>query len=107
MKDSLLDLAAKYFRRRGYTIEQNVTLEGLSGSDQTFDLLIKKGDEVHPVWVKDWRRTVGVNVIINMDRAASDVKLSNPIVISNKFSEHAKSYAKRRNVKLLTRRDIT
>jgi len=45
-------------------------------------------------------------MIINVDKAAADVGFPNPIVISEKFSGHAKAYANRRGVTLLTKREI-
>ncbi|HDI42224.1 MAG TPA: hypothetical protein ENF62_00385 [Candidatus Bathyarchaeota archaeon] len=106
MTERLVDLAMEYFRRMGFKVESNVSLEGTSGSTHSFDFIVKKESEVHPVWVKDWRRTAGINVVISLDRAASDVGLSEPILISNKFSEHAKSYAKRRKILLLTKKNL-
>ena len=107
MRDaSLTDNAVTYFRQRGYRIEKDVFLEGFSGLPRTFDLLIRKGKEQHLVWIRDWKRTVGVNMVINMDRASEDVRVPNPIMISEKFSGHAKAYATRRGVTLLTKRQI-
>lgn len=102
----LIDLITTYFRQRGYEIEMDVILEGVSGLPRKFDLIIRKGSEQRMVWIKDWKRTVGVNMIINVDRASSDVGFSNPIVVSEKFSGHAKAYANRRGVTLLTKREI-
>lgn len=103
----LIDLAMAYFRRRGYTIDRNAIMEGLSGLPRSFDLVVSRGDERHPVWVKDWKRTVGVNMVINLDRASVDVGLSRPIIVSEKFSGHAKAYANRQAVTLLTKREIS
>jgi len=103
---SLLDLAARYFKKRGYSIEKNVRHEGFSGLLRNFDLLVVKGDKRHPVWIRDWKRTVGVNIVINIDRASSDVGYSGPILIAGKFSDHAKAYANRRAIKLITRSEI-
>lgn len=107
MRDaSLIDLAVTYFRHRGYRIEKGVLLEGFSGLPRSFDLFIRKGKEQHLVWIRDWKRTVGVNMVISMDRSSEDVGISNPIMISEKFSGHAKAYANRRGVSLLTKRQI-
>lgn len=103
---SFVDLAVTYFRQRGYRIEKDVLLEGFSGLPRTFDLIIRKGKEQHLVWIRDWKRTVGVNMVIGMDRASEDVGIPNPIMISEKFSGHAKAYANRRGVTLLTKRQI-
>ncbi len=104
---SLLDLALKYFRQDGYKIEKDAIREGSSGLPRQFDLLIQRGREQKLVWLRQWKRTVGVNMVINMDKAAADVGLPNPILIADKFSGHAKAYANRRGIILLTKREIT
>lgn len=105
-KVSLKELAVTYFRQNGYKTEEEAILEGFSGLQRKFDLLIRKGKEKHVVWIKDWKRTVGVNMVINMDRASDDVELTNPMMVSEKFSGHAKAYANRRGITLLTKRQI-
>jgi len=103
---SLIDLTIKYFRQRGYKIEKNAVLEGFSGLQHTFDLVIRKGKEQRLVLIRDWKRTVGVNMTIKIDQASADVGFPNPVMVSDKFSGHAKAYANRRGVTLLTKRQI-
>jgi len=102
-----MKLAIEYFRRRGYKIERvgQKRTSSSTGSSK-IDFIIIKQDEMHPVLVKEWNRTVGVNVVINFDKASQDKRFSNPILISEKFSEHAKAYANRRGIKLITRSEI-
>jgi galactitol-specific phosphotransferase system IIB component len=104
---SLTDSVATYFRRKGYKIERDILCEGkASGLTHKFDLIITKSNEQRLVWIREWKRTVGVNMVINMDKAAEDVGMPSPIMISSKFSGHAKAYANRRSVTLLTKREI-
>lgn len=104
----LAQLAIQHFRKKGYKVEQEkTTLEGYSGISRKFDLIVRRGKSVQAVWIKDWNRTIGVNVVINLDKASDDVGLKNPIVIGRKFSDHAKSYANRRKVTLLTKRRMS
>jgi len=103
---SLFDLAVKYFKRRGYEIERNVKQEGFSGLPRSFDMLVLKRGEYHPVWIKDWKRTVGINIVINIDKASEDAGYSNPILVAEKFSDHAKAYANRRGIRLITKSEI-
>ncbi|MGQ9461315.1 MAG: restriction endonuclease [Candidatus Bathyarchaeaceae archaeon] len=105
-RGSLIELAAKYFRQNGYKIERDAVLEGFSGLPHKFDMVISKGKEQRSVWIKDWKRTVGVNIVINMDKASEDVGFPKPIMISDKFSGHAKAYANRRGITLLSKRQI-
>jgi galactitol-specific phosphotransferase system IIB component len=103
----LLQSAIRYFKKEGFKVEQeNTTLEGFSGITRKFDLIVQKGHVAQGVWVRDWNRTIGVNLTINIDKASDDVGLSNPIIIGEKFSDHAKSYANRRKVMLLQKQKI-
>ncbi|HDD69722.1 MAG TPA: hypothetical protein ENG19_01190 [Candidatus Bathyarchaeota archaeon] len=104
-RSDLIELAMKYFKKMGYKIRQKkAVIEGFSGIIRKFDLIVQKGRKEQGVWVRDWKRTIGVNVIINLDKASDDVGLSNPIIIGEKFSDHAKAYANRRKIMLLTKR---
>ena len=105
---SLMQLAILYFRKKGYKIEREMTtLEGYSGISRKFDLIVQRGRLAQGVWIRDWKRTIGVNIVINLDKASEDVGLSNPIIIGENFSDHAKSYANRRKITLLTKRRIS
>ena len=103
---SLANLAVKYFRQNGYLTERDTVLEGVSGVSRRFDLVIRRGKENRSVWIKDWDRTVGVNIVINIDKAAEDVGFPKPIIIAEKFSGHAKAYANRRGITLLSKQQI-
>jgi hypothetical protein len=106
-KLSLADLALNYFKKEGYKINhENSILEGYSGISRKFDLIVQKDRAEQAVWIRDWNRTIGVNVIIGLDTASDDVGLSSPIMIGEKFSDHAKSYSNRRKITLLTRQKI-
>jgi hypothetical protein len=101
----LVELAIRYFKKEGYKVErETTTLEGFSGISRKFDLIVQKGRLVQGVLIRDWNRTIGVNVVINLDKASEDVGLSNPILIGEKFSDHAKAYANRSKIMLLTKR---
>lgn len=110
IKDSsgLVQSAVRYFKKEGYEVEQQeTTFEGFSGVSKKFDLIVQKGHVQQGVWVRDWNRTIGVNLVINIDKASEDVGLSSPIIIGEKFSDHAKSYANRRRIALLVKQKIT
>ena len=104
---SFCDVVSTYFQRRGYRIEKDVVFDGYSGLSRKFDLSVRKGSEQRLVWIREWKRTVGVNIIINIDKASSDVGFPNPIIISEKFSGHAKAYANRRGITLIQKGTIT
>src|SRR3972149_2104461 len=106
-KSRFMELAVRYFKKEGYQVShENATLEGFSGISRKFDLIVQKGRVEQGLWIRDWNRTIGVNVIIGLDTASDDVGFSNPIMIGEKFSDHAKSYSNRRKVMLLTKQKI-
>jgi hypothetical protein len=106
-KSRLMNLAVQYFKKEGYKLNhEDTVLEGFSGISRKFDLIVQKGRVEQGVWIRDWNRTIGVNVIIGLDTASADVGLSSPILIGEKFSDHAKSYSNRRKIMLLTRQKI-
>jgi hypothetical protein len=104
----LVESAVRYFKKEGFKVEQEkTTLEGFTGISRKFDLIVQKGRLAQGVWIKDWNRTIGVNLIINIDKAIEDVGLSGATILGEKFSDHAKSYANRRKITLLTKRQMT
>ena len=104
----LLNLSISYFKKEGYRVNSEAAvLEGYSGITRLFDLIVQKGREEQVVWIRDWNRTIGVNVIIGLDTASADVGLSNPIMIGDKFSDHAKAYSNRRKISLVTKQKLS
>jgi len=104
-RPSLMKLTIEYFKRRGYEVEKGDREERSRGSPE-FDLIVSKRKEAYPVMIKDWNRTVGVNIVINSDKASQTAGFSSPILVAEKFSEHAKAYANRRGIILITRSEI-
>ena len=105
LHSSLRDLAIKYFMRRGYRVDKPRFDESYSRNPR-IDLIATKQNRVHPVMIKNWRRTVGVNVVISLDKESQDKGFSNPMLVAEKFSEHAKAYANRRGIILITKSEI-
>jgi hypothetical protein len=107
-KSRLVEIAAQYFKKEGYKVVNGQSImDGFSGISRKFDLIVQKGRVEQGVWIRDWNRTIGVNVVIGLDTASADVGLSNPIIIGEKFSDHAKSYSNRRKITLLTKQKIS
>ena len=103
----LVQSVVRYFKKEGYRIErENTALEGFTGVSNKFDLIVQKGHLTHGVWIRDWNRTIGVNLVINIDKASEDVGFSSPIIVGEKFSDHAKSYANRRKITLLSKQKM-
>ena len=107
MRSRFNSLVTKLYKQRGYQIKHTVIMEGASGLMQSFNLLATKTDSSHVIQIMDWKRTVGVNMVINLDKAATDVGVPDAVIVAEKFSDHAKAYAKRRGLTLLTKQELT
>jgi len=105
LRPPLIDLAIEYFTRRGYRVEKLKEEEPFQRNPK-IDFTVTKQNKVHPVMIKDWNRTVGVNVVINLDKASQNKAFASPILVAEKFSEHARAYANRRGIMLITRSEI-
>src|SRR4030043_2149147 len=93
-RSRLMELAVKYFKKEGYKINQeNTTLDGFTGTSRKFNLIVQKGRVEQGVWIRDWNRTIGVNVIITLDMASDDVGLSSPIMIGGEFRDQRKAFS--------------
>ena len=103
---TLLSSASNFFESMGYTVEYDMTYEGFSGLVHKFDLLVRKGKEEHVVLVMDWKRTVGIDVVIKAEKAAEDVDFPHPILIANRFSEHSKAYSNKKRIRLMTGNEL-
>lgn len=107
MRSRIHYLVTKLYEQRGYQIKHTVTMEGTSGLIQSFNLFATKTGASHVIQIMDWKRTVGVNMVINLDKAAADVGIPDAVIVAEKFSDHAKAYAKRRGLTLLTKQELT
>ncbi len=106
-RSPLVDRVIRYFDKEGYKVKhEKVAIEGHSGILRKFDLIIQKGRSEKGVWIRDWKRTIGVNIIIKLDCSSEDVGMSNPLIVGGKFSDHEKSYSNRRKVIFLTKTKI-
>lgn len=101
----LEELTLEYCRQRDLLIDRNFHPQ----RDNQVDLVIKNGDENDSIGViiKDWKRAVGVDIIIRAEKIMKNHRvLSKMLVVTNIFSDPARSLAERIRILLLTRNDL-
>ena len=105
MKDqSLHDLTKIFLNFQGQHIRENCKLETNSNGIFNFDFVIfKENNPYCGVWVKDWERSLGVNVVIRFIRTIENSELKDGIIVTNTVSSHARNMAEKCNVKIITR----
>ena len=102
----LKELALEYCRQRGLHVNQNIQHLGL---DSQIQMTIQNGDsqENIGVLIKDWKRAVGVDIVIRAEQIMKATRLiSKILVVSNFFSDPARSLADKIGIFLLTRKDL-
>ncbi|MCK4849649.1 MAG: restriction endonuclease, partial [Candidatus Heimdallarchaeota archaeon] len=90
---------------RGLVIDQNTS----RASNRRWDFVIQNGadNEGIGITIKDWRRAVGVDIIIRAEKLMKSSRfVTKVLLISNHFSDPARSLAERIGILLLTKNDI-
>jgi len=72
----------------------------------TFIVYIKQTGERWGVLVKDWKRSLGSDLVMRFKRVIDSLHLSSGIIIGNRISELARERAKRYGYLSLTRGEI-
>jgi len=101
----LEELTLEYCRQRGFVVDRNFHHLG----DSRLNLLIQNGSNDDPIGViiKDWKRAVGVDIIIRSEQVLKDNRsLGKVLIIANVFSDPARSLAEKIGIFLLTRNDL-
>jgi hypothetical protein len=102
---TLKELTTQYCRVRGLVIDQNTSRT----SNRRWDFVIQNGadNEGIGIVIKDWRRAVGVDIIIRAEKLMKSSRfITKVLLISNHFSDPARSLAERIGLLLLTKNDI-
>jgi hypothetical protein len=101
--ESLLELAHRYFTRKGLNVNFNVDVKKVDGKMQKLDIVAGDQSGKIGVLVTNWERSIGVNVIRKLSRIVQGTELKDGILIGDSFSEHCRQFAKNYNVKLLSK----
>lgn len=100
--ESLLEIAHRYFTRKGLNVNFNVDVKKVDGKMQKLDIVAGNQSGKIGVLVTNWERSIGVNVIRKLSRIVQETELDG-ILIGDSFSEHCRQFAKDYNVKLLSK----
>jgi len=102
-KESLLEIAHRYFTRKGLDVAFNVDTKKIDGKMQKLDMVASDHSGKVGILVTNWDRSIGVNVIRKLSRIIQATELKDGILIGDSFSEHCRQFAKDYKVQLLSR----
>ncbi|MFW9915714.1 MAG: restriction endonuclease [Candidatus Thorarchaeota archaeon] len=110
----LHELARGFFSWKAYKALESIRMDGNLHSS-LFDFLLSMNGCNSPekfqlekigVWVKDWARTCGVDVILRFEQILKDANFNQGILVSNEFSREARSLAEKAGITLLSRGEL-
>ena len=105
--ESLMELAYRYFIRKGFNVDFNVKVKSEDGKKQNVDMVLtNNAGEKIGVLVVNWGRSIGVNVIRKLSGIVQGAQLKDGILIGRSFSEHSRRFAKDYDIELLSRSRI-
>ncbi|MFX1505795.1 MAG: restriction endonuclease [Promethearchaeota archaeon] len=100
----LEELTLEYCKQRNLIVDRK-----FYQYNEEIDFVIQNGDENEGIGViiKDWKRAVGVDIVIRAEKVMKNSRfLSKMLVVTNYFSDPARSLAEKIRVFLLTRNDL-
>jgi hypothetical protein len=100
----LEELTLEYCKQRNLIVDRK-----FHQRDEEIDFVIQNGDENEGIGViiKDWKRAVGVDIVIRAEKVMKNTRfLSKMLVVTNYFSDPARSLAEKIRIFLLTRNDL-
>lgn len=108
MKNNNYQLLGLEELTREYCRQRNLMIDGSRNNDE-INFVIQNGDENEGIGVliKDWKRAVGVDIVIRAEKVMKNSRfLSKMLVVTNYFSDPARSLAEKIRILLLTRNDL-
>ncbi|MFX0204560.1 MAG: restriction endonuclease [Candidatus Hodarchaeota archaeon] len=100
----LEELTLEYCKQRNLIVDRKFYQH-----NEEIDFVIQNGDENEGIGViiKDWKRAVGVDIVIRAEKVMKNSRfLSKMLVVTNYFSDPARSLAEKIRIFLLTRNDL-
>jgi hypothetical protein len=101
----LEELTLEYCRQRGLITNRDTENQ----EEGKIDLIIQNGNENEGIGViiKDWKRAVGVDIVIRAEKIMKNHRfITKILIITNYFSDPARSLAEKIRIFLLTRNDL-
>lgn len=102
-------LAKNYFKERYLykELEANEKIRGKSGQKWKFDGVIETDKYKFGVFIKDWKRSIGVNQVRLLEKACYDTGFDGGLLVGKDFSSHAIVYGENKGIQIVKSSDLT
>ena len=78
----------KFLARYG-EVEENPTMKTPQGKKIEVPFVVKNKSQAFGVWIWDWKRSIGSDKIIRIERIIISLGLDGALLFSNRFSQNA------------------
>lgn len=103
----LEELMLKYCQRHNLTVSRDFYRAQWENDDVSFVIKPNGGDEYIGVIIKDWKRSIGITVVIRAEKIMNNNNLlTRMVVVTNTCSDPAYALGERIGIPVLTRNEL-
>ena len=78
----------KFLERYG-VVEENPSMKTADGKKVEIPYIVKNKSQAFGVWLWDWKRSIGSDKIIRIEKSIISLELDGALLFSNRFSQNA------------------
>ena len=100
----LNELTKMVFSQKYEVIDNPQKLRGKSGKYWNFDALVKNGESLFGIFIRDWKREISITQLRQLHKACIDTpEVHGGIMICNIVTDFSRDYSDQFGIKLLSR----
>ncbi|MCG3218198.1 MAG: hypothetical protein KAR35_04300 [Candidatus Heimdallarchaeota archaeon] len=84
-----LNIDLRKFLARYGEVEENPSMKTLEGKKIDVPFVVKNKSQAFGVWIWDWKRSIGSDKIIRIEKIIISLELDGALLFSNRFSQNA------------------
>ncbi len=101
---NLQELTRLVFSQKYEIIENPSKLKGTSGKYWSFDALVKNGESLFGIFIRDWKREISITQLRQLHKACIDTpEIHGGIMVCNIVTDFSRDYSDQFGIKLLSR----
>ena len=101
---NLNELAKMVLSQKFEVIDEPQKIRGKSGKFWNFDALVRNGEALFGIFIRDWKREISITQLRQLHKACVDApEVQGGIMICNIVTEFSRDYSEQFGIKLLSR----
>lgn len=101
---NLNELTMMVFSQKFEVIDEPQKIRGKSGKYWNFDALVRNGDALFGIFIRDWKREISITQLRQLHKACTDTpEVQGGIMVCNIVTEFSRDYSQQFGLQLLSR----